>query len=249
MAKLLHFFPLTIFQSKVSVEEAERQRMIEAILDMSRARKAQLTPGTAWTGDLNGYELLHNDPRFAKLFASFAKPLHEYLEVFKVDQARMKLYFTRSWGTVFRRNDSTQAHDHKQSHISLVYYLNKPGDSSGIGFIDKEAPNQFAPNLFGPSMVRAGILREMNQLNTQKVYVEPQQDDVLIFPSRALHEIPRSPSEGPRISIACDIVATVLDSSGLEYMLPDPAHWKAVAAQPAAGLRAPVVPIPGGPVR
>jgi uncharacterized protein (TIGR02466 family) len=245
MAKLMHFFPLTIFQTAVKVDEAERQRMVEAIIEMSRERVAQLQPGVAWTGDLNGHELLHNDPRFAKLFASFAQPLHEYLEVFKIDQKRMRLYFTRSWGTVFRRGDSTQAHDHKQSHISLVYYLNKPGDSSGIGFIDKEAANQFAPNIFGPSMARAGILREMNQLNTQKVYVEPQQDEVLIFPSRTLHEIPRSQSEVPRISIACDIVATVVDSTGLEYMLPDPIHWKAVGTKGAPEVRGPVVPLPG----
>ena len=249
MAKLMHFFPLTIFQSKVAVAEADRRLMTDAILEMSRNRVSQLNPGTAWTGDLNGHELLHNDPRFAKLFASFDQPLQEYLEVFKIDQKRVRLYFTRSWGTVFRRGDSTQAHSHMQSHISLVYYLSKPNGSSGIGFIDKEAPNQFAPNIFGPSMARAGILREMTQLNTQKVYVEPQQDDVLIFPSAALHEIPRSSSDQPRMSIACDIVATVLDSKGLEYMLPDPMHWKAVGARPAADLRMPVVPVPGTPGR
>ena len=49
---------------------------------------------------------------------------------------------------------------------------------------------------------------------------------MLIFPSNVLHEIPQNPSGSTRISIACDIVATVTDSTGLEYLLPDPATWK-----------------------
>ena len=227
MSKLFHLFPLTIFQSSVTLAPDERARLVEAIVEMARERVQQKRPGTSWTGDLNGYELLHNDPRFAALFASFAGPLHEYLELFRIDQQRMRLYFTRSWGTLSRRGDSTQAHGHLQSHISLVYYLSKPPDSSGISFIDKNAANQFAPNLFNPTMVAAGVLREVQQYNAQKIYLEPQQDDVLIFPSKALHEIPPNQSDGLRVSIACDIVATVRDSAGLEYLLPDLKHWKA----------------------
>ncbi len=228
MTKLFHLFPLTVFQSSVTPEPAERTAMIQAIVDMGQDRIRQKIPGTSWTGDLNGHELLHNDPRFAGLFARFAKPLHDYLEVFRIDQQKMRLHFTRSWGTLSRRGDSTQAHSHLQSHISLVYYLAKPADSSGISFIDKEAPNQFAPNLFNNTMVAAGVLREVQQFNAQKIYLEPQQDDVLIFPSRVLHEIPPNRSDGLRVSIACDIVATVRDSAGLEYLLPGPESWKPV---------------------
>ncbi len=228
MAKLVHLFPLTVFQSTVSPDADARARMVEAVVDMGRERVQQRAPGISWTGDLNGYELLHNDPRFASLFASFARPLNEYLELFRIDQQKMRLYFTRSWATLSRRGDSTQAHTHMQSHISLVYYLSKPADSSGISFIEKNAPNQFAPNLFNPAMVRSGVLREVQQYNTQKVYLEPKEDDLLIFPSKVLHEIPPNPSDGLRISIACDIVATVRDSSGLEYLLPGPESWRAV---------------------
>lgn len=228
MSRPLHFFPLTVFQSSVTPPEAERQRMVEAILEMSRTRVAQTRPGIAWTGDLNGHELLHNDPRFAALFRAFAKPLADYLDFLQVDRERLALHFTRSWGTVSRRGDSTQAHGHLQSHLSLVYYLQKPPGSSGIAFLDKEAPNQFAPNLFAPAMVQAGLVREVTQFNTQKVYLEPQQDEVLIFPSKVLHEIPTNQAEGVRVSIACDIVATVDDSARLEYLLPRPESWQRV---------------------
>ncbi len=226
MPKLLHLFPLTVFQSSVTPEPDERQQMVQAIMEMSQTRIAQKKPGIMWTGDLNGYGLLHNDPRFARLFARFTQPLQDYLQVLSIDASRLKLHFTRSWGTMSRQGDSTQAHSHMQSHLSLVYYLLKPADSSGISFLNKTPPNQFAPNLFHPAVAGSGLVREPTPFNTQKVNLEPQQDDVLIFPSNVLHEIPQNPSGSTRISIACDIVATVTDSSGLEYLLPDPASWK-----------------------
>jgi uncharacterized protein (TIGR02466 family) len=228
MSKLIHLFPLSIFQTSVTLAAEERQRLGDAILEMGRQRRAQTAPGVAWTGDLNGHELLHNDPRFAALFAAFAQPLNEYLQAFSINPQRLQLYFTRSWGTISRQGESTQGHSHMQSHISLVYYLLKPPGSSGLAFVEKNPPNQFAPNLFNPTMLPAGVLSALQPLNTQKFNLEPQQDDVIIFPSRAVHEIPRNPDAGVRISIACDIVATVRDSKGLEYLLPQPELWKPV---------------------
>jgi len=228
MAKLIHIFPLSVFQSGITIEPDARMRMVDAVLEMGRDRLAQKGPGTMWTGDLNGHELLHNDARFVGLFAKFAQPLHEYLDFLRVDPAKVRLHFTRSWATISRGGDSTQAHSHMQSHLSLVYYLSKTSDSSGISFINKDPPNQFAPHLFGPHMVQHGVVRETQLFNSQKIYIEPQQDDVLIFPSRALHEVPPNRGSGVRISLACDIVVTVRNSAGLEYMMPDPQHWKAV---------------------
>jgi len=228
MAKLIHIFPLSVFQSAIAVDPEPRMRMVDAILQMGQTRVAQKLPGTMWTGDLNGHELLHNDARFDELFAKFGQPLHEYLDFLRVDPAKVRLHFTRSWATISRGGDSTQAHSHMQSHLSLVYYLSKPADSSGIAFINKDPPNQFAPHLFGQHMFQHGVMRDSQLVNSQKIYLEPQQDDVLIFPSRALHEVPPNRSTGVRVSLACDIVITVRNSAGLEYMMPDPQHWKAV---------------------
>jgi uncharacterized protein (TIGR02466 family) len=227
MSNVINVFPLSIFQDTVTVEPAERARMVDAILDMG-TRKMQQSPGAAWTGDLNGYDFLHNDPRFADLFAKFAAPLGRYLDLFQLERSRIDLYYTRSWGTISRRGESTQAHTHEQSHISLVHYLKKPEGSSGISFVDRDAPNQFAPNLFNERMVRFGVLKEIQQYNALKFYLEPAQDDVLIFPSKASHSVAINRSDEPRISIAVDIVITVRDSEGLEYLLPSLDMWKRV---------------------
>ncbi|MEQ8651735.1 MAG: TIGR02466 family protein [Kiloniellales bacterium] len=226
MPNLIHLFPLTVFRSSISVAPDERAHMVNAIVEMGQTRVNQKRPGVSWTGDLNGHELLHNDPRFATLFTRFERPLHDYLDLFHIDRNRVRLHFTRSWGTLSSRGDSTQSHRHVQSHISLVYYLKKPSDSSGISFLNKEAPNQFAPNLFDDAMRKAGVLKLDHQSNAQRIYVEPSEDDVLIFPSQALHEIPTNHSSDLRVSIACDIVMTVRNSAELEFLLPDPSTWR-----------------------
>lgn len=227
MATIVNAFPLTIFRQPISIEEVERERVAEAILAME-ASKIQQSPGSSWTGDTNGAEFLHNDPRFEGVFAKFREPIAGYLETLRLEQDKLELYFARSWGTISRGGQAIQPHSHSQAHISLVYYLKKPEDSSGITFMDHDVPNQFAPNLFNETMLQAGLLKEIQQLNAQRIFLEPKQDDVLLFPSKTIHAILPNNSREPRISIAVDIVATVKDSRGLEYVLPQLDSWKAV---------------------
>jgi uncharacterized protein (TIGR02466 family) len=227
MSKVINLFPLSVLHDSIRIDVAERDRLVDAIMDMGR-RKLQQSAGAAWTGDLNGYDFLHNDPRFQDLFAKFTDPLGRYLDLFGLERSRIDLYYTRSWGTISRRGESTQAHTHMQSHISLVYYLKKPPGSSSIQFTETDAPNEFAPNLFHERMLRFGILKEIQQYNARRVFLDPVEGDVLIFPSKAPHAIGVNQSDEPRISIAVDIVLTVRDSEGLEYLLPSLETWKRV---------------------
>lgn len=226
MPKAINAFPLTLFQDAVEIDEAYRAALCQAILEMGE-QKIQQTPGSSWTGDTNGREFLHKDPRFEALFAKFAEPLARYLEMLRIDRDKISLYYTRSWGTISTAGQMTQPHSHIQAHLSLVYYLRKPADSSGISFIENDVPNQFAPNLFHETMYRAGILKEIRQLNARTINLNPGQGEVVIFPSKAIHTIAPNNSASPRISIAVDILATVKETKGLEYVLPDPNTWSA----------------------
>lgn len=228
MPKIINAFPLTVFHDSVTIAPDYRAELRDVILEMG-GQKIQQTPRSSWTGDTNGHEFLHNDPRFAKLFARFAEPLARYLEMLRIDRDKITLYYTRSWGTISVGGQATQPHNHIQAHLSLVYYLQKPADSSGISFIENDVPNQFAPNLFHESMLQAGVLKEIQQLNARTINLNPGQDDLLIFPSKAIHAIAPNSSATPRISIAVDILATVKESRGLEYVLPNLDTWKAVS--------------------
>lgn len=227
MANTINAFPLTVYHDSVSIDAPDRARMVEAILAMG-TQTIQQTRGSSWTGDTNGFEFLHRDERFQSLFERFADPVNRYLDALGVDDSKVILYYTRSWGTISRRGEATRPHNHSQSHISLVYYLQKPADSSGISFINHDAPNQFAPNIFNEHMLQCGILKEIQQLNARTIYLNPKEDDVLLFPSKAVHAIVPNGSEQLRISVAVDILVTVKESKGLEFVLPNLETWKAV---------------------
>jgi len=77
-------------------------------------------------------------------------------------------------------------------------------------------------------MLECGLLKEIQQLNARRIYLNPSQDDVLIFPSKTIHAIVANNSTEPRISIAVDIMATVKESAGLEFVLPSLETWKSV---------------------
>ena len=225
MPQTVNLFPLTIFRESLAIDADQRAALVNAVLEMSNDATNKI-PGTSWTGDVNGYESLHNDPRFATLFEKFAGPIQMYVETLGVDSDKIDVYYTRAWATVSRQDERIHAHDHKQSHISLVYYLQKPEGSSGIAFVNDYAPNEFAPNLFHEEMARFKVLRKSQELNAASVKLNPSEGDVIIFPSKAVHAIVPNRSAEPRISIAVDIVVTLRESDGLEYLLPNLRTWR-----------------------
>ena len=227
MPEVVNLFPLTLYRDSIAIEAEQRAAMIEAILAMA-ADSSKPRPGWSWTGDVKGYESLHNDARFETLFERFSDPITKYIEMLGVNHEKIDVYFTRAWGTISQGDEKIHPHSHKQSHISLVYYLKKPEGSSGISFMNYDAPNEFAPNIFQESMVKSEILREIQQLNAVTVNLNPSEGDVLLFPSKATHAIVPNKSADPRISIAVDLVITVKENKGLEYLLPNLDTWKAM---------------------
>jgi uncharacterized protein (TIGR02466 family) len=226
MPNIVNAFPLSIYRDALSLDPGVRERMVQAVSEMGRDTKSKVrSPGSAWTGDVSGFGFLHQDLRFGELFAAFSDHLRRYLDFLKIDPERIRLYYTRSWATIAQGQESISPHRHRQSHISLVYYLTKPANSGGISFMDLDAPNQFAPNLFGKRMIADGIIKESAIFNTQVVNMEPEEGDVLIFPSMTRHGTAPNLSGEPRLSIAVDIVMTVKDSGRLEYLLPDLDQW------------------------
>ena len=228
MAEVVNFFPLSIFREPLPLDPGLKAQLVEEILAMERSGSSS-KPGWSWTGDVKGFEFLHRNPHFQPLFARFAAPLKAYLETLGVDSDKLEAHATRAWGTVSRRGEQIHAHSHKQSHISLVYYLQKPAGSCGISFLNYDAPNEFAPRLFDDSMVKAEILRERQQLNAVRVNLNPEEGDLLIFPSKTMHGIVPSNADEERISIAVDVVVTTKDSKGLEYLLPNQSTWTLLA--------------------
>ena len=180
----------------------------------------------SWTGDTQGFEYLYKNKKFELLFQQIKKNLINYIKHLGVNEDKVDLYMTRSWATVSKGKERISQHKHKQSHISFAYYLKKEKDDANIVFFEEHFQNEFIPGLFtSPSLRNEKVIREINLFNAPKVDIKVEEDDIVIFPSKALHGTQHNKSNKERISISGDIVCIAKDSKLIENMMPPLNNW------------------------
>ena len=226
--KILNLFPLTLFQEKILINENIKKEMINEILSHVLASKNKDFKVTedSWTGDTQGYEYLYKNKKFETLFKEIKKQLINYIKNLGINENEIDLYMTRSWATVSNGKERISQHKHKQSHISFAYYLKKNEEDSNIVFYEEHFQNEFIPGLFtSPTLKNKGLIREINLFNAPKVDIKVEEDDIVIFPSKAMHGTQHNKTNNERISISGDVVCVSKDSSLLENMLPPLDSW------------------------
>lgn len=228
MATVTNMFPLSIYKDKVEIESEYRTQLIDKVLEMGKHDKRK-ADNIAWTGDVHNFDVLHEDESFRELFRSFAKPLYGYIEHLGVDPEKIDLYYTRSWATISKENQNIPAHSHMQSHISIAYYLLKPKNSGDIIFSHVNPPNEFSPNLFNSQMFENKVLKEDNVFNAKAAYLDPDEGEILVFPSKTRHQTQENKTANLRISISSDIVVTLREQANVEFLMPNISRWGKVA--------------------
>ena len=138
MQKIFNFFPLTVYKSSLSLSDNEKNEMIEEVRLMEKKSKNldYKSSNKAWTGDTQGFEYLHNNPKFKNLFTQINNCILEYLENLSINHKKLDLYFQRSWATISKNTEHIDSHSHDQSHLSIAFYLKKQKDDAKIMFFD-----------------------------------------------------------------------------------------------------------------
>lgn len=228
MAEISHFFPLTAYKAKLGLEKSYQAQLIENIeMDYQDKNINYKSNETAWTGDVRGFEFLHSRNLFENLFREISKHVEEYCLTLKVAKNHFDFYYTRTWATVTQYQQDIPLHQHKQSHITAVYYLKYPKDSGELLFEPywNNVQNEFIPGLLSKQNFENSIIESSMYLSPgASIKIDP--DDVLIFPSKTSHGTAKSKSQESRISISADIMAVLKDSSNREFFLPPLDKWK-----------------------
>ncbi len=225
--KFTDLFPLSVYRAGVGLEESLRRRLTEIVLIDEQRKPTPVDEETAWLGDASGHEFLFEVPEFGPLFEKIAASVKCYVAGLGIRPERLNFYFQRSWATVSRQGQRIFEHAHVQSHISFAYYLQKPGDGGGIYFSIAEHPNELAEGLFTLQKSEDGILSPAGALRgINRCYLEPEQDEIIIFPSKTLHSTAPNMTTMPRVSISADVVLTLRDSGGHETLMPPVERWK-----------------------
>jgi uncharacterized protein (TIGR02466 family) len=231
MGRFLSVFALSIFRDKIALDPAYKAELVQAVLDMERAAAPQRKSATAaWLGDTRGYEFLFQQPQFAPLYREIAAKVLAYTEGLGLDNDLVEFFFQRSWATISRRGERIGEHAHEQSNITFAYYLAKPPASGGISFITYDHPNELARGMFSPKKAELGLIKTPGMHTWNTVQIEPEEDEIVIFPSKTLHATAANTTDQPRISISADISLLLRDSRGHETMMPHFSNWRSFDA-------------------
>ena len=148
--KIHNLFPLSIFQDQIQMSIDEKNNLINEIIKMKDTSQnlGSIGKSESWTGDTQGFEYLHKNKVFDKLFDEIKKKIILYLNFLKVDQEQIDIFMQRSWATISNNKEVIRKHQHLQSHISFAYYLKKNSQDANFVLFDEYKRNEFIPGLF-----------------------------------------------------------------------------------------------------
>ena len=228
MSNIYNFFSLSIYRDKIKLSEKNKKEMVEEILKMKKDSDKGLKPiQNAWTGDTHGHEYLYKNEKFHLFYKEVEKHIINYMNHFELDVDKLEFYFQRSWATLSNSQEHISAHDHSQSNLSFAYYLKKKKGDAQFVLIDKTKHNEFIPQLFtSVSADRNKIFKKRTTSNIARINIDPEEDDIIIFPSKTLHGTQKNINNSERISISADVSILAKESKNLEHLTPPFKEWK-----------------------
>ena len=227
--KIHNFFPLSVFQDQIQMSDDEKNNLINEIRkmkDLSKNSDYKLK-NASWTGDTQGFEYLHKNKVFDKLFDEIKKKIILYLEFLKVNKEQIDIFMSRSWATISNNKEAIAKHQHLQSHISFAYYLKKNTEDANFILHDEVKRNEFIPALFtSKTLQKEKVVTEPTYASAPRINLEVKEDDIVIFPSKTPHGTDQTLNNNERISISGDVIFLAKNSNLLEHLTPSFENWK-----------------------
>ena len=226
--KILNFFPLSILHDQINLSDKKKNSLLDEVKDMrNNSKNSNPKPDdSSWTGDTQGYEFIHKNPKFSDFFSELKNKINLYLDFLKIDKNQIETYIQRSWVTISNGKEAIAEHQHLQSHLSFAYYLKKSPEDSNFVLHDEAFRNEFIPGIFSSKTLKdKKVIKEMSISTAPKIIVTVQENDIILFPSKTLHSTEPNKSNNERISISGDITFLSKDSSLLEHLTPSFENW------------------------
>ena len=226
--KILNFFPLSILHDQINLSDKKKNSLLDEVKDMkNNSKNSNPKPDDrSWTGDTQGYEFIHKNPKFNDFFLELKNKIDLYLDFLKIDKNQIETYIQRSWVTISNGKEAIAEHQHLQSHLSFAYYLKKSPEDSNFVLHDETFRNEFIPGIFSSKTLKdKKVIKEMSISTAPKIIVTVKENDIVLFPSKTLHSTEPNKSNNERISISGDITFLSKDSSLLEHLTPSFENW------------------------
>jgi uncharacterized protein (TIGR02466 family) len=153
--------------------------------------------GEKWSNVLGWHSVnnLHQRESWAEFNKVILHNVSEIANFLRWDLQQFSLEITTCWAIVNGKMAYNSVHNHPNSILSGVYYLQAPENCGGIFFSDPRPASQM---LIPP-------VKEFNLWTFPKVSYKPHAGMMLLFPSWLLHGVEMNMSEEFRISLSFNI--------------------------------------------
>lgn len=203
---LMPIYSTPIWQS----EYAEFEEQKDIILDACR-RYRQENPEPDRTSSICGYQspkFLHSKEELAPLFNYISTLANHAAE--DLNFAERNIFITSSW---VNYNDSRQAMNSQHIHgdvFSGVFYLKVPEGSGKLSIVNP-----------GINMMWMGfdLTTEKNQFTAESVKIEPEEGQILLWPSYLPHSVETNDHDDERISISFNVIMIPKDENQISQKI------------------------------
>ena len=170
-----------------------------SLADKTRIKSEKYKRLAIDNGDVTENVYLLNSPSYGNLKASIEEHI-EFLirEHFKVDKS-IKFEIKNSWAMCHHKGDWSGRHQHSNSLLSGILYIETDKDSGDIVF---EKDYSYT-NLF-PTAIDITV-ESRNVFNSKNWSFTPENDQLFIFPSHLCHSVTTSQSDNLRYCIAFNV--------------------------------------------
>ena len=106
-----------------------------------------------------------------------------------------KVNIEAMWAIINKKGSFNIQHNHPNSYLSAAYYVRLPEKSGGIKFFDPREQKS----------IRYPNITKYGEFSASTVKIDPEEGDLLIFPSYLYHSVSENLSEKSRIIISFNI--------------------------------------------
>lgn len=182
MTEILKIFPTPIYcANKIEFSKTE----IDFFLNSKKDKKAN--EGNTTNAD---YNILDN-PLMVSLKNKLNHELQNYYNIIEQPKNLLKPYITQSWLNFTEKNQYHHRHRHDNSLVSGVLYVQTTDENDCIFFYKDE------------QHVTTDFMKfKNNEFNSKEIKVQIQTGNLLLFPSKLDHSVPKKTTSGVRISLS-----------------------------------------------
>ena len=166
----IELFPTLLMKFDDIIFSEELSNIFRAIKNENAQRDQSLINGKS------GFD--NNEDILLKL--NIKERFQEAVNIYSIQHKLPNIFIANSWFSIQDIGGMLKEHDHPESIISGVFYINVNEDSNPLVF---KNPNNIISYTYGSPMVYP----ERSKYNTDVVYIQPKNGELILFPSWLKH--------------------------------------------------------------